>query len=180
MTGALVLEIILAITLITSAAVGIAAISRAQTADHSPSISKSVNGNTATDGSVAFGGTITYKDHMKVTVVSLGLVSTSEYPTSVGGPAALFEITAENISSKDVEGFSVGLKEVTYGDKNVRAFNLLDDKGDLQRFSTILPGKKQTIKVAYDVPAAEAGDVRVEIFMPFAAEKDTIFTGSIK
>lgn len=187
--GLFVLESVLAVVLVISGLAGLAAVGTAVGNTDKPAIESPTDSGVSgektkvdpsKDGSVPLGTTAIYEDGIKLTVITGGFLPISEFANVPGDKAAAFQITVENTSDTEFDAALMSFPKVTYGASNTEAKQVFDDTFTFQSFSTILPGEKQIIQAAYDIPAAEADNVRVEMRGTTYGGQKAIFKGAIK
>ncbi|MDT0169448.1 hypothetical protein [Pseudarthrobacter sp. BRE9] len=130
----------------------------------------------------AFGDTITYPSAIAVKVSPGRVVPSSQ--TGMGaieGKIVVFDLAVTNGGTEAVEGSMMGRPKVSYSAQGIEAqsaydFALGNSGGSL---STILPGETQTVTVAYGIPTASFGDVRMEVHSANYSDPPAIFKGAV-
>ncbi len=131
----------------------------------------------------AFGDTITYPNGVAVTISKATVVPAASYAFgAVEGQIATFDLIVTNGGKEEINGALMGYPKVTSGAKGTPIQNATDIQAGIggSSLSTILPGETQTLKLGYGIPAAEFGDVRMEVTGPTFTEKSAIFKGAIQ
>ena len=130
----------------------------------------------------AFGDTITYPSAIAVKVSPGRVVPSSQ--TGMGaieGKIVVFDLAVTNGGTEPIEGSMMGRPKVSYSAQGIEAqsaydFALGNSGGSL---STILPGETQTVTVAYGIPTASFGDVRMEVHSANYSDPPAIFKGAV-
>lgn len=128
-----------------------------------------------------FSDTITFPGGVAVTVKP-AVVTADQYAAgAVEGKIVTFDISVTNGGKEDVNGAMMSFPKVSYGAQGTKAQTATDIQAGIgaSSFSTILPGETSTVKVGYGIPAANFGDVRVEISSPSFSDKPAIFKGAV-
>jgi hypothetical protein len=89
--------------------------------------------------------------------------------------------SARRNSTEPINCEGIGFKAVTYGPGTSAkvVYGEIEEYGALQ-FGTVLPGKMQTQRVTYVIPADQVGDVTVEVRPGWDIFRGSaVFTGSI-
>lgn len=126
------------------------------------------------DGVAAFGEVWKYDDGVTITVSKPSAVTASDTATKAGAKLSVFTVTIMN-GTKDIMT-PLGYGQVNYGAEGVTAEQVYDSaQGLMGTFSNkILPGKKATVKMAFEMPAT-AKDVLFSI-SPDMSHSDAIFS----
>ncbi|WP_026821067.1 hypothetical protein [Arthrobacter castelli] len=129
-----------------------------------------------------FGQTWEYEDGIAVTVTHEGEAKASQYAAGAketGGQMQVFKITIMN--GTDAIFDPVGAyTTVNYGDSGQvaeRVFDMDQGYGDMWQ-GKILPGKKQSLTMAFAVPTDVASDVLLSV-APGFDYKDSLFHGTV-
>lgn len=129
-----------------------------------------------------FGDTITFPNGVAVTVSKAVVVPAAQYAAgAVEGQIVTFDLSVKNGGTEDFAAALMGFPKVTVGAQGTQVQNATDINAGIGSgtFSTILPGETQTVKLGYGIPAAEFGDVRMEVTGPTFSDKPAIFKGAI-
>jgi hypothetical protein len=130
----------------------------------------------------AFGDTITYPSAIAVKVSPGRVVPSSQ--TGMGaieGKIVVFNLAVTNGGTEPIEGSMMGRPKVSYSAEGIEAqsafdFGALGNSGG--SLSTILPGETQTVTVAYGIPTASFGNVRMEVRSANYSDPPAIFKGA--
>ena len=131
----------------------------------------------------AFGDTITYPSAIAVKVSPGRVVPSSQTGMgAVEGKIVVFDVAVTNGGTEPIEGSMMGRPEVRYSTEGIEAqpaydFGALGNSGG--SFSTILPGETQTVTVAYGIPTAGFGNVRMEVHSADYSDPPAIFKGAV-
>lgn len=129
-----------------------------------------------------FGEQFVWDDNLAVTVKPLGASKASE--TAAGadqsaGDIFLFEISIVNGTPENFDP-ALFMADVNYGATGAAASRVFDTAAGIGNSfqGVILPGKQQTVKFAYAIPAADLGDVQMTL-SPSIMHTETTFTGAL-
>lgn len=130
-----------------------------------------------------FGDTVTWVDKLAVAVkpVGAGTVSSSGLgATTSGGALYMFDVTLSNGTSDLYDPTMLTISTV-YGSSGTQASEVFDSAQNLGTpFSgKILPGKAQTVRMAFAIPPEGLSDVTMTVTPDFS-RKDAIFTGGLQ
>jgi hypothetical protein len=128
----------------------------------------------ATTGTSKFGQVWKYDDGLTITVSKPVAGTATETATAPGKPLSIYTVTIVNGSKEALK--PLAYPTVNYGAEGVSAEQVYDTAQGLgDTFdNTILPGKRATVKYAFDMPTT-AKDVIFSI-TPDLSHSDAIFT----
>ncbi|GAB3262781.1 hypothetical protein [Arthrobacter pigmenti] len=129
-----------------------------------------------------FGQTWEYKDGMAVTVTHEGTAQASQYAAGgeeTAGQMHVFKVTIKNGTEAIFDPVGA-YTTVNYGDDGQVAERVFDSEqgyGDMWQ-GKILPGKKQSLSLAFAIPTDVASDVLLSVAPGFEYE-DALFHGTL-
>jgi hypothetical protein len=130
-----------------------------------------------------FGEAKEWADHLSVTVkpVGPGTISSSGIGAKAsGGALYMFDVTVTN-GTADVYNPSLFSASVTYGAQGAQADTVFDSAQGIGGTFTgqVLPGKSQTVRMAYGIPATGLGDVTLSLTPDFS-HKAVVYNGPVQ
>ncbi|MDN5755614.1 MAG: hypothetical protein ACTHWW_11160 [Arthrobacter sp.] len=137
-------------------------------------------GDQSTQGVADFGSAWTWDDGLKLTVKPAGLSTAGEYASGAeasDGKMYVFDVSLQNGTS-EVFDPAILTASVAYGDEGTQAEGVFTEKIDGFFEGKVLPGKKQSTRVAFGIPAGELDDVTLTYLVDFDHE-DALFSGAL-
>ncbi len=132
----------------------------------------------------AFGDTITFPSAIAVRVTPGRAIPASQTGMgAVEGKIVVFDVVVTNGGTEPINASMMGSPKVSYGAQGIQAQSAFDSQalgGYGGSFSTILPGETQTVSVAYGIPTAGFGDVRMEVNSANYSDPPAIFKGAVQ
>jgi hypothetical protein len=137
----------------------------------------------AADKPLKFGEKSIYADGLEIVFVPVGARQASEYAAGAeetNGAIYVFKATVKNGTDKIVDPGSM-YTVATYGAEGLKSSRVFDTAAGLsESFSgKILPGKQQTVEMAFAVPKSELSTFQLSASPGFDYDT-TIFTGGLK
>ncbi|MBX7442905.1 MULTISPECIES: DUF4352 domain-containing protein [unclassified Arthrobacter] len=131
----------------------------------------------------SFGDTITFPSGVAVKVAPPAAVPAPQYSAGgVEGKIVTFDLSVTNGGTEPINAGLMGFPKVSYGASGTQAQNATDIQSGIgaSSLSTILPGETQSVKLGFGIPAAEFGNVRMEVSGPTFSDKPAIFKGTVR
>lgn len=134
----------------------------------------------APEGVADFGSSWTWDDGLKLTVKPAGLSAAGQYASGAeasNGKMYVFDVTLQN-GTQEVFDPAILTASVVYGAEGTQAEGVFTEKIDGFFQGKVLPGKKQSTRVAFGIPAGELEDVTLTYMVDFDHE-DALFSGKL-
>lgn len=136
--------------------------------------------DTKQEGVAEFGSSWSWDDGLKLTVTPAGLSAAGKYAFGADasdGKMYVFDVTLEN-GTPEVFDPAILTASVVYGAEGTQAEEVMNEKIDGFFQGKVLPGKKQSIRVAFGIPAQQLDDVTLTYMVDFEHE-DALFSGTL-
>ncbi|MGP5318046.1 hypothetical protein ACTXMB_02025 [Arthrobacter rhombi] len=132
----------------------------------------------STEGVADFGSAWTWDDGLKLTVKPAGLSAAGQYASGAeasDGKMYVFDVTLQN-GTQEIFDPAILTASVVYGAAGTQAEGVFTEKIDGFFQGKVLPGKKQSTRVAFGIPTGELDDVTLTYLVDFDHE-DALFSG---